>query len=381
MQTSDEITFEHAYAGQFLKDYKSDPNNIHSLTNDLFASKVRFSLANIVVPGDAVQFPDVSFWQGEIDWDEFATHTRAVIIRVGQGRFIDPQFERNYAEAVKRGLRVGFYFFYDDRYSPGEQAETLINALHGKIIDMEVFIDWETSYGGGFRGLPNVVSMMEAVEIGIPGVLVGMYTGYYWFRENSNAITHASHYNYLKSRPLWLAWYADDPSFVLVPAPWSSLTHWQFGTPAVSWGQATLELDMNKCMCNVIQFVDRYGGENEEDDGGNMKYKVVWSKGVARRTRPTTSNSYTGLAYSFMQEVDVIQENVPDALDPVNANKMWVQFADGLYGASVYPDSLGIVRVRMEKIAEPDPDPVPGIVHKIDIYSDGKIAVDDGSPF
>ena len=35
-------------------------------------------------------------------------------------------------------------------------------------------------------------------------------------------------------------------------------------------------------------------------------------------------------------------------------------FSDGLFGASNYPDSIGVPRVRMEKIEEPvDPDPEP----------------------
>ena len=390
MQT-EEITFEHAHAGQFLKHYKSEPNSINSLANNLFSTTTVLPIvAGAMIPRE-VEFPDVSFWQGEINWDEFATHTKAVIIRVGQAKFVDPQFERNYAEAIAHGLRVGFYFFYDDRYSPGDQAETLVNALLGKRIDMEVFVDWENSYGGGFQGLRNVVSMMEAVERGLPGVTVGMYTGYFWFREHSNSVSNASQYNYLKTRPLWLAWYSDSPSDVLIPAPWVALTHWQFGTPAVEWGQDTRELDMNNCACTEQEFADRYGVTNDPDpdDGGdqgvNVKYKVIWNNGVARRTAPkAVSTTWTGLAYSFLQEVDVIEENIPDALNPTDSNKKWVKFADGLYGAAVYPDSTGVTRTRMEKLVEPDPEPEPTeptISHTIDIFTDGKIAVDDGEPF
>jgi GH25 family lysozyme M1 (1,4-beta-N-acetylmuramidase) len=362
----DEITFVPAYAGQFLRDYQSKPN-IHSLTNDSYAKTTRLTpdFFSATIPNE-VQFPDVSFWQGEINWDIMAANTKAVIIRIGQAKFVDVQFERNYAEAIKRGLKVGFYFFYDDRYSPGEQAETVLNALAGKQIDMEVFIDWETSYGGQFKGLPNVVALMQATEAGLPGVDVGMYSGYYWFRENSNAITHASQYAYLKNKPLWLAWYANDPIYVLIPAPWSSMAHWQFGTPAVSWGQATKELDMNYCGCTAQEFVVRYGKTND-DEGDNepMKYKVLWSQGVARRYAPhtgtATQSTYTGLVYTYPTEVDVIEENIPDALDPANVNKVWVKFVDGYYGAAKYPDSMGVPRVRMEKIEVPvpDPDPVP----------------------
>lgn len=361
----EEITFVPAYAGQFLKEYKSTPN-VHALANDSFTKATRLFLntQGITIPQE-VQFPDVSFWQGEINWDIMAENTDAVIIRIGQAKFVDTQFERNYAEARARGLRIGFYFFFDDRYSPGDQAETILNALAGKQIDMEVFIDWENSYGGQFKGLPQVVALMQAVEAGLPGATIGMYTGYYWFRENSNVITHANQYAYLRNKPLWLAWYASDPSYVMIPAPWSSLTHWQFGTPAVTWGQATRELDMNYCSCTAQEFVGRYGETNNEEEGGieTMQYQVVWNRGVSRRTAPHTGTAsdptYTGLIYQYPTIVDVIEDNIPDELDPTNPDKKWIKFADGLFGASSYPDSIGVPRVRMAKIVDPTPDPEP----------------------
>ena len=385
---ANDVTFVPAYAGAFLRNYESIVNR-NTRINDIFsASTKKLTTTGITIPRE-VQFPDVSFWQGEINWDEMSTHTRAVIIRIGQAKFIDTQFERNYAEAVKRGVKIGYYFFFDDRYSPGEQATTIINALQGKQIDMEIYIDWEVSYGGAFKGLPQAVALMQAVEGGLallPNV-VGMYTGYYWFRENSNAITNINQYIYLKNKPLWLAWYAAIPDFVLIPAPWTALTHWQFGTPTVAWGQATKELDMNLCSCTSQEFTQKYGGEPippDPDEGGNVKYKVTWNKGVARRTAPHTGTAtqvtYTGLSYSYSTEVEVIGENIPDALDPGNENKRWVKFVDGFYGASKYPDSLGIPRDRMVKVEEPIPDPEPTVVHTVDIYSNGKVAIDGGDP-
>ena len=95
-----------------------------------------------------------------------------------------------------------------------------------------------------------------------------------------------------------------------------------------------------------------------------MQYQVVWNRGVARRSAPHTGTAseptYTGLVYAYPTIADVIEDNIPDANDPTNASKKWVKFADGLYGASNYPDSIGVSRVRMEKVEEPvDPDPEP----------------------
>ena len=93
-----------------------------------------------------------------------------------------------------------------------------------------------------------------------------------------------------------------------------------------------------------------------------MKYTVVWSNGVSRRTAPTTSNSATTLTpYAFGTITDVVQDNIPDQTDPTNNDKRWVKFADGYYGASNYPDGAG-PKVRMEKVVEtPPPAELPVI--------------------
>lgn len=249
-----------AHAGDFLRYYES-PTNIHTIINAIIPSKVAFAhvpqFADII---RVVQFPDVSFWQGEINYDVMKTKTQAIIIRAGQNQWTDEQFERNYSEAKRAGLLVGVYWFYDDRVSPGKQAEILISLLRNKTLELEVFIDWENSYGGAFGGLSNVVAMMQAVERARLDVKdVGIYTGYYWFRSNSNPVANVSQYAYLRSKPLWEAWYTTNPANVLIPAPWTSLTHWQFGTPAVAWGQQSIEIDMNYFNGTQQEFYTRYG--------------------------------------------------------------------------------------------------------------------------
>jgi GH25 family lysozyme M1 (1,4-beta-N-acetylmuramidase) len=262
--------FEPAYMGEFLKTYKSPLINTNKIIN-FFRTEPTTFVPSAIITRD-VQFPDVSFYQGEVDYSIMSTKTSAIVIRAGQNVWVDEQFERNYHEATASGMFKGIYWFYDDRRSPGEQANVLVSILHGKHIEMEVFIDWENTYGGQFKGLQNVVAMMQAVErAGLDIKGVGLYTGYYWFISNSNAITNANQYAYLKARPLWEAWYTSNPSNVLIPAPWSSLTDWQFGTPVVFWGQQTSELDMNWFNGSQQDFNQRYGGITPPPSGGKMK--------------------------------------------------------------------------------------------------------------
>lgn len=216
----------------------------------------------IIVPSDAEELADVSFYQEGMDWSKYPH--RAVILRVGQNVWKDTSFELFYEQARARGIAIGGYFFFDGRASPAQQANVIVSAMQGKRFDLELYIDWEKNYGGQYEGLPRVVELMQRVEAaGVACKAVGMYTGYYWFTGNSNAVTHAEQYKYLQSRPLWLAWYASS-SVVKIPPPWTDYTLWQWGTPAISWGQPTAEIDANKSRYNRVEFADRYlsGGNN-----------------------------------------------------------------------------------------------------------------------
>jgi len=234
---------------------------------------------------------DLSFWQGRPNYDIMRTKTDAVIIRAGQNVWKDTQFDRNWAEAKRVGMKRATYYFYDDRASPGAQAALWIDILKNDPPEMELWADWENSYGGAYSGLKNVVAFMEAMERGLPNCKIGMYTGYYWFRDHSNAVTNASQYNYLKAHPLWEAWYTSNPANVLIPAPWSNLLLWQFGTPAVGheWGVESAELDMNYFNGSQADFDARYGGGTTPPPTGGSMWKKVNTTALNIRRGPGAS--------------------------------------------------------------------------------------------
>lgn len=228
-----------------------------------------------------IEFPDISFYQREVDFSKMG---KAAIFRAGQNIWVDTQFEHNRSEAVRLGMNWGLYWFYDDRVSPGAQADALYALFsNGQARPtMEVWCDWETSYGGRYGSLANVVAFMQRVEVLMPWAKVGMYTGYYWWMERTNAILNAVHFYYLKNKPLWLAWYVDNPAFVKIPRPWGALTLWQYGTPVrgAEFGVKTSEIDMNWFNGTVEQFNQRYGvvtppAEIIVDNGETMDSLIV----------------------------------------------------------------------------------------------------------
>src|SRR3990172_10660161 len=121
-------------------------------------------------------FPDISFWQGAINFDLMKSKTNYIILRSSQRLWIDPQFVRSSSECVRVGLPFGIYHFFDDRDSPGKQAEFLAGILAGHPQPLEIFCDYEKTYGGVYKGLPNVVAFMQRLEQ-LTGRQVDFYTG------------------------------------------------------------------------------------------------------------------------------------------------------------------------------------------------------------
>jgi GH25 family lysozyme M1 (1,4-beta-N-acetylmuramidase) len=283
---------ELGYMGRYLKD--SRPRlSVNRAINAVFGlpSVRAFSPSAVVIQQKRI--PDVSFWQGVINFYDMRQKTDALVIRAGQNLWKDSQFDNSWREAKSHGIKRGSYYFYDDRVSPGKQAELWASLLRDDYPEMEIWCDWENSYGGGYKGLANVVAFMQRVEQLLPGIKIGLYTGYYWFRENSNAVTNASQYAYLKAKPLWLAWYVADPAQVLIPNPWTSLFMWQWGTPPVGreYGVQTAELDMNWLNMTEADFQKRYGGITPPpvEPGETMQGKVLVNLNIRETPGVATS--------------------------------------------------------------------------------------------
>jgi len=244
--------FRENFAGQFLTKDK-----ILSRLSPLYK---RPSTRAIIE--QQVLFSDVSFYQGIINWDIMATKSPAVIIRAGQNTWVDTKFSRNYSEAKRVGMKRGVYWFYDSRIHPITQANILIGLLRDDLPEMEIFCDWEYDYGGSYLDLSHAVDFMQHVESNLANVRVGMYTGFYFFKDHSSPTNHATEYDYLKNKPLWLAWYTTNPAYVQIPLPWTRLTHWQWTSSGdgKGWGTETNGLDLNWFNGTITEFNQRYSG-------------------------------------------------------------------------------------------------------------------------
>ena len=78
--------------------------------------------------------PDVSHWQGDIDWALLATQVNVVLMKATEGTgFIDPKFEENLAGAKKHGILVIAYHYFRTTYDPLGQAIHFKNVVKGRV--------------------------------------------------------------------------------------------------------------------------------------------------------------------------------------------------------------------------------------------------------
>ena len=99
---------------------------------------------------------DVSTYQGEIDWPVLAEQNiQFAFIKATEGSgFVDPHFEKNYANAINTDLKIGAYHFFSFD-SPGEtQADNYISVVPLNNDTLPPVIDVEF-YGDKANNLPD----------------------------------------------------------------------------------------------------------------------------------------------------------------------------------------------------------------------------------
>ena len=100
---------------------------------------------------------DVSRYQGVIDWDAVKANgkvdgvmlktvsTNSRLSKRKDGLYIDPTFERNYAECKRVGLPVGVYYYTyaTDKQMADAELDLLKTALTGKTFELPISVDVE----------------------------------------------------------------------------------------------------------------------------------------------------------------------------------------------------------------------------------------------
>ncbi|MEE5994686.1 MAG: glycoside hydrolase family 25 protein [Oscillospiraceae bacterium] len=123
---------------------------------------------------------DVSYHQGEIDWNKVKNSGKAdfVILRAGIGLKKDVRFEEYYANCKKLGIPVGAYWYsYATTGAKAiQEATCFLDAVKGKQFEYPLFFDIEESnqFSTGIANCSYVArTFCEALEKA--GYYVGIY--------------------------------------------------------------------------------------------------------------------------------------------------------------------------------------------------------------
>lgn len=171
----------------------------------------------------SLQGIDVSHWAGKINFRRVKNDgIRIVYIKATQGRdYIDPDFERNYREARREDLAIGFYHYVTagNATEAAEEARFFASQIRDKIHHARAAMDFET-----FGDLTTA----EVREISLR-FLDTLEREFHYrpvlYSDSSNASTRFSD-SRLTRFPLWIADY--DVRRPDMENLWSKWCGWQY---------------------------------------------------------------------------------------------------------------------------------------------------------
>ena len=175
---------------------------------------------------------DVSRWQGRIDWNKVKASglVSGVMLRaLGNSAkdapskpYIDPTFERNYAECQRLGIPCGVYYYCKAVNTAEADAELALlrKVLTGKTLQLPVAVDIEDSYMQAPLDKQTLTDIAAYALATVErwGFYSLLYTGLY-FAEKNLYMTGAS----LKQYDVWLAAYLSKK-----PEPEWNFGLWQY---------------------------------------------------------------------------------------------------------------------------------------------------------
>lgn len=253
-----------------------------------------------------VQFPDVSSWQGVIDWTVMSTKTDVIYIRAGYGNNgFDPKALENCANARANGILFGLYWYV----KAGKDFRLHIDSFQQVIDEVKPALPpvFDCEYTDYTTNIKNLTTQW----------LAKLYNNWTTTRDNPIIYTRATWWNEKTSRTdwpkqckLWTAHYTtaaqpaipDDWGKVAVPRTW---TFWQYSANGNGKGDeygvdGSYDIDLNRFNGTLEQFEDMFGVSIEKpdpepppdpepvpDDCG-MWFEVM-AKTLNVRTGPSTS--------------------------------------------------------------------------------------------
>ena len=234
---------------------------------------------------DISTYQDSAHIPGNVDFEKMREYGASfVIIKASQGDFRDFDFPVSWPNA-KAILPRAPYHYWDNRYSPQVQAKTFWEVVRGDLEGI-CWLDLEDRTQGPYMGWRRWWDFLEEFRRLSNGAAMGIYTGYYYWRENMRGATQAQ-VDAFGRYPLWLAAYPPDPLHpnyedIKCPAPWLTPLILQTGTPAIGrrMGVESEEIDLDHFNGDKARFNLIFSRDVDTLTGGNMNQGKAGANGA-----------------------------------------------------------------------------------------------------
>ena len=180
------------------------------------------------IAGESVSGIDVSYHQGDIDWEQVkASGIEFVMMRVGYRGYgessklvEDTNFQANIRGASDAGLKIGVYFFSQalNLAEVEEEVDFLLERIEGWEIAMPVVYDWEYVSDEARTANMDARTLTDCSRHFCELVEEAGYQPMIYF--NRNQAAHLLHLEELTDYPFWLAAYTDRMGFAYKVDMW-----------------------------------------------------------------------------------------------------------------------------------------------------------------
>lgn len=233
--------------------------NEYGVVSRLFSPELMQPVA--AIPFD-VTGVDVSYWQGDIDWEILATKAKFAYIRAGSGNnYIDGKLERNVLGALDNGVPFGLYWYLKPAKDFKQQADNFAAAVGIYGGNLYPAFDLEESGGLDKAALDSWMGKLVIRFRSNLGLELNQCTTYTspGFLNTAMPLT-----NYLKWTNLWVAHWTTAPEplrpneWLIPDKPWK---FWQFSAKGdgLSYGAQSRAIDLNRYNGTLAQFIDEFG--------------------------------------------------------------------------------------------------------------------------
>lgn len=156
---------------------------------------------------------DISHWQRGIDLA--AVECGFVIIKATQGtKYVDPCFQKFYAQAMSLGKKIGLYHYYGSG-EPEAQAEHFLQSVRSYIGKAVLVLDWEVDQNPDFKKGPALPKRFLDYVLAKTGVHPLIYMSKSVCREYNWTEVVKGNYG------LWMAQYANKKPTGYQDKPWT----------------------------------------------------------------------------------------------------------------------------------------------------------------